>query len=486
MKIIFYVLVSAMAAAPTAHAQGIFGSIQGTVADETGAVVPKAHVVARKVATGVESATRSNESGIYFIGELRPGSYDVYAEAAGFSRIFRKGVTLRVEDKLRLDFALKVGQVTETLEVISEAPLVQTESNTIGRVVEETTIKQLPLSGRNAFQLVLLAPGTQQRRDDELPRLSGGLARTGEFVLDGSSITTPRRGQLFTQPNLDAIQEFKVQTNGLSAEVGRTAGGIVNATLKSGANGFHGNLYDFLRNNDLNARNFFAATVPKLVQNQYGGMIGGPIRRDRTFFFSDGEGFRTQAESLFNLTLPTTLMKQGDFSELRQQIYDPGSTRQVNGQLTRDPFAGNIIPSSRLVSAGVKAIQLYPDPNRPGTSQNYQRLIPVGTDNKKFDVRIDHRLSAKDLIFGRYSLDHQYSDTARPYASSGTGGNRGNFNRYMTGSFNSTRTITPTTLNAPRFAFFRGVQERLLSLGTADLGIPNLNVVGLPQFTVPG
>src|SRR5258708_30397407 len=131
MKIIFSVLVSAMAAATTAHAQGIFGSIQGTVADETGAVVPKAHVVARNVATGVESATRSNESGIYFMGELRPGSYDVYAQAAGFSRIVRKGVTLRVEDKLRLDFALKVGQVTETLEVTSGAPLVQTESNSI-------------------------------------------------------------------------------------------------------------------------------------------------------------------------------------------------------------------------------------------------------------------------------------------------------------------------------------------------------------------
>ncbi|NOT62942.1 MAG: carboxypeptidase regulatory-like domain-containing protein, partial [Acidobacteria bacterium] len=240
----------------TASAQAIFGSIQGTVTDAGGAVVPDARITARNVNTGVTNSATSNEAGLYFLGELRPGVYDLEIEAAGFQKSVQRGVTLRVEDRLRADIALKPGQVSETVEISGGAQVLQTENNTLGRVIEENSIKQLPLRGRNAFELVLLTPGAQQRDDDEQPRLSGGRARTGEFVLDGGSITTPRRGQVFTQPNLDAIQEFKVQSNGLSAEFGRTVGGVVNATLKSGANDIHGNLFEFHRNSALDATNF--------------------------------------------------------------------------------------------------------------------------------------------------------------------------------------------------------------------------------------
>jgi hypothetical protein len=190
------------------------------VTDESGALLASARVSFRNVDTGLATATVTNESGLYFLGEVRPGSYELRVEAPGFTRYVQTGITVRIEDRLRADVSLKVGQITETVEVTSQAPLIQTESNTIGRVVEENTIKQLPLRGRNAFELVLLSPGAEQRGDDELPRLSGGRARSGEYVLDGSSTTTPRRGQLFTQPNLDAIQEFKVQTSGLSAGFG--------------------------------------------------------------------------------------------------------------------------------------------------------------------------------------------------------------------------------------------------------------------------
>src|SRR5262249_18868216 len=253
------------------------------------------------------------QSALYLLASLRPGAYELEASATGFASLTRKGITLRIEDRLRVEITLRVGQVADKVEVTAESPLLQTENNTLGRVIEEDSIKQLPLSGRDAFALVLLVPGAQQRRDDELPRLSGGLARTGEYVLDGSSITTPRRGQLFTQPNLDAIQEFKVQTSGLSAEFGRTTGGVVNATLKSGTNSFHGNLFEFHRNSSMNARNFFSATNPKLIQNQFGGMVGGPIVRDRLFFFMDTEGLRTASESLSQLTLPTAQMTRGYF-----------------------------------------------------------------------------------------------------------------------------------------------------------------------------
>jgi len=497
-------LVWLLAAGHGLRAQSIFGALQGTVTDESGAVLPNARILARNSATGVAVSTRSNEAGVYFLGELRPGVYDIEVEASGFARFVQRGVTVRVEDRVRLDVALKVGQVTESMEVVAEAALVQTENNTLGRVIEENAIKQLPLRGRNAFELVLLTPGVMQRSDDELPRLSGGRARSGEYVLDGGSITTPRRGQLFTQPNLDAIQEFKVQTSGLSAEFSRTVGGVVNATLKSGTNRFAGNLFEFHRNNSINARNFFAASTPKLIQNNFGGMIGGPIRRDRLFFFGDFECFRQAQESLYNLTVPTPALKRGDFREVlgaqvgadalgrtvfRNQIFDPQTGRPgPDGRIVRDPFPNNMIPSARFDPPATKLMALYPDPNLPGLAQNLRGVRPVRTDNNKFDVRIDWRASDKDLVFGRYSWDHQYSDTARPFPASSTGGARGNFNRYLTGVLSWTRTLSPTTMNDARLSYFRGIQERLLSLNQtlADLGIPNLNLVGLPQVSVPG
>jgi hypothetical protein len=473
--------------AHTAHAQAIFGSIQGTVTDESGGVLPSAKVTARNVNTGVAASAQTGGSGLYFLGELRPGQYEIEAEASGFQKSVQRGVTLRIEDRLRVDIAMRVGQVTESVEVRGEAQLIQTESNTLGRVVEEGTIKQLPLRGRNAFELVLLTPGAQQRGDDELPRLSGGRARSGEYVLDGASITTPRRGQLFTQPNLDAIQEFKVQTNGLSAEFGRTVGGVVNATLKGGSNRISGNVFEFHRNSAINARNFFAATVPKLIQNQFGGMVGGPIKKDRLFFFGDFELFRQAEETLFNRTIPTPAMRSGDFRGLRN-IFDPATTRPgaAGQRFVRDPFPGNTVPAARFDAPAPKILAFYPQPNAPGV-QNFTRLIPNGTNNRKFDVRRDWRKSDRDLLFGRYSWDHQFADTARPFPGARTGGNRGNFNRYITGAIGWTRTVTPTILNDARVSFFRGIQERLLSQGAGDaLGIPNLNIVGLPLIDVVG
>lgn len=504
MKRTLLALIAVFAACPLPmEAQSIFGAIQGTIRDESGAVIPRALVSSRNVATGVKTSTSSNEAGIYLLGELRPGAYDVEVEAPGFSKAVQRNIAIRVEDRVRLDFALKVGQVSESVEVAAQAPLLQSENNTLGRVVEETAIKQLPLRGRDAFELVLLTPGVQQRSGDEQPRLSGGRPRTGEFVLDGGSITTPRRGQVFTQPNLDAIQEFKVQTSGLSAEFGRAVGGVVNATLKSGTNRFNGNLFEFHRNNSINARNFFASSTPKLIQNQFGGMVGGPVVKERLFFFGDFEMFRQAEESLFNRTIPTPDMKRGNFAGLlgsaagsdalgrqvlRNQIFDSSTQRTApNGRMVRDPFPGNIIPTSRFDAPGPRILALYPDPNLPGVAQNFQRLVPRGVDNQKFDVRLDWRASDKDLVFGRYSWDHQFSDTARPFAAAVTGGNRGNFNRYLTGAISWTRTINPTTVNDVRVSYFRGINERLLNLAEGSgLGIPNLDLVGLPRITMPG
>lgn len=494
-----------LAASLPIAAQVISGTIQGVVSDPVGAVIPGVKLLIRNVDTGIETATESNRAGLYFIGGLRPGNYMLEASANGFSHYLRRGLTLRVEDQLRIDIRMEVGQVTESVDVTAEAPLVQSESTTIGKVVEEKSIKQLPLSGRNAFALVLLTPGTQQRAGDEQPRLSGGRSRTGEFVLDGASVTDPRRGETSYTPNLDAIQEFKVQTNGLSAEFGRLVGGIVNATLKSGTNEYHGNLFEFLRNDKLSARNSFAATVPKLTYNQFGGMIGGPIRRDRTFFFADYEALRLRADTLFNLTLPLPAEKRGDFSALlgkiigndalgrpvaQNQVFDPASTRRApDGRQVRDAFPGNIIPTSRFDPSGAQVAALYADPNLPGATANFRVLKPRGNRNDKFDARVDHRFSDSDQFFTRVSWERQSALNARPYEFSNSGGGSpGQINRWLTGAVNWTRTLTPTSLNDVRFSGFRGHLNRLLSpTSTVErLGIPNLGLDGQPRFNLAG
>ena len=276
----------------SAFGQAIFGSIQGTITDPSGASIPEVKVTARNLDTGLTFQSASNAAGLYLFGQLPPGSYEVAAEKPGFAKSIQQRVVVRVNDQLRLDIGMRVGEVTQDVNVTAEAPLVQTEGNSIGKVVEERTIKNLPLSGRNAFSLMLLAPGAQQTvvsngtSGDPQPRLSGGRTRTSEFTIDGTSSTDPRRGDTVYSPNLDAIQEFSVQTEGIPAEYGRLTGGIVNATLKSGTNQFHGNLFEFLRNAAFDARNFFSATVPARVFNQFGGMVGGPIVRNRTFFSS--------------------------------------------------------------------------------------------------------------------------------------------------------------------------------------------------------
>ncbi len=489
--------------------QAIFGSIQGAVTDPSGASIPDVKVTARNLDTGILFQSASNAAGLYLFGQLPPGSYEVVAEKAGFAKSIQQKVAVRVNDQRRLDIGMRVGEVTQDVNVTAEAPLVQTEGNSIGKVIEERTIKQLPLSGRNAFSLMLLAPGAQQTvvsngtSGDPQPRLSGGRTRTSEFTIDGTSSTDPRRGDTVYSPNLDAIQEFSVQTEGIPAEYGRLTGGIVNATLKSGTNQFHGNLFEFLRNAAFDARNFFSATVPARVFNQFGGMVGGPIVRNRTFFFFDYQGTRNRQQSVFNLTVPTLQQRQGDFSQIlgaqigvdalgrpvfQNQIFDPSTTRTApNGKLVRDPFLNNVIPSNKFDSAGFNVLRLYPLPTRPGLTQNYSSLNSGGVNQDQFDARVDQRFTDKDLFFARVSRDRQDNITARPYASAATGGSLGQLNVFWTAALDWTRTINPTAINDFRLGALRGELNRLLpTTDIKSLGIPNLPPGHLPNFTISG
>lgn len=505
-SILFVVLFSISLSAPL-HAQGIYGTVQGTVMDVSGAVMPDTVVTARELNTGIVQTSRTNRSGIFVISSMRPGTYTITAQKETFSDVIRQGVTVRVGDQISLDLTMTVGGVNSAVQVTGEAPLVRTDDTIVGTVIDERTIKQLPLSGRSPFDLALLTPGVQQSAvsngtsADSQPRLSGGRSRTNEFTLDGTSITDPRRGTSVISPNLDAIQEFAVITNGIPAQYGRLAGGIITATLKSGTNQYHGNVFEFYRGDRFGtARNYFASSVPHLVYNQFGGIVGGPIKKDRLFFFTDYQGTRIRQQTIYNLTLPTAAEQTGDFSDvlggpvgtdalgrtlLRNQIFDPATTRVVNGMTVRDPFPGNKVPQSRWDPAATKAAALYVQPNLPGLSQNFFGLQSGGSSHDQADARVDAQLFKSDLAFVRFSVDRNYSIGTRPFPTAG--GNLGEIDTFYSTAIAWTHTFSPSLVNDLRLGGLRGELYRLTpATDVSNLLIPNLAQAALPTFNVAG
>jgi len=491
----------------TSRAQGVYGTVQGTVTDSSGASIPNTEVTSRELSTGITQKVATNQNGIYVLSSMRPGTYEISAHRAGFSDSTRTGVVVSVGDQISLNMTMMVGGVTSTVQVSGEAPLVRSDDTIVGSVIDERTIKELPLNGRSAFDLALLTPGVMKSAvsngtsADSEPRLSGGRSRTNEFTLDGTSNTDPRRGSTVITPNLDAIQEFAVITNGIPAQYGRLAGGIITATLKSGSNQFHGNVFEFYHGDGFGvARNYFASTIPHLVYNQFGGIIGGPIKKDKIFFFADYQGTRTRNQAVYNLTLPTALEQQGDFSDIlgpavgtdplgrtvyKNQIFDPATTRTVNGATVRDPFPGNKIPMNRWDPAAAKAAALYVQPNLPGLSQNFYNLQSTGSNHDQMDGKVDAQITRSDLAFVRFSYDRSKSIGTRPFATAG--GNLGEVDTFYTTSIGWTHTLSSSLVNDLRFGALRGELNRLTPPTNVDsLNIPNLAQEALPQFAVAG
>ena len=419
-----------------------------------------------------------------------------------------------------MDFSLKVGAVTDTVEVQASSALLQTQSADVGGVVQEKQIRDLPLNGRRYADLALLEAGIQKNYTNpnnmapDRFSSNGNLETQNYFSLDGvdnnSGSTNLQEGSVQTvQPPPDALQEFRVQTRTYSSEFGTSAGAVINASLKSGSNAFHGDVWEFLRNNKLDSNTFFnnAGGVPRghFSQNQYGGTIGGPIIKNRTFFFFDAQDFTSRKATTVNSAVPTPLMKQGNFTELKTTLTNPTVPSQ-NGCIS-----GNIISSACIDPVGSKLLALYPNPNIPAAvarqgqagswtgSPNYQFQYAVPNDTYSWDTRIDHNFNASNRIFGRFS-DYHVDRQDPPWTTDPIAGN-GNFAtqyriRGKSVAVAWTDLLTPAMLNELRAGFSRDYAHSDpigLTLGTSNAGDygltgipPGPNNAGIPPIHISG
>src|SRR5215470_17182519 len=418
VPVILLICLLMVAAAP-ALAQFDTAVVLGAVRDPNGAVVPKATVTLKNLATGVTATAQTDNDGNYQFFNVKIGAYQVTAEAQGFARAVAENIQVTVNARQRVDLALKAGEVTETITVSTDAlQLLETESSDRGQVINRQQIVNLPLNGRSYADLALLAPGVRRSilaaqesgtRDASF-NVNGLRSALNNFVLDGvdnNFYGTSNQGfsNQVVQASPDALQEFKVQTNNFSAEFGRAGGAVINASLRSGTNQFHGSAYDFLRNTSLNAVGFFKPTrnqKPVLIQNQFGGTIGGPIIKDRTFFFLDYEGFRRITRTLTGniTTIPTLNERQGILgvnARIPYDFVDSTGTLQKAGTIINAGSPAPMTPFAKKVLADL------PLPTNANATNNFENLPRNKFYNDKGDLKIDHNFSGKTTAFVRLS-----------------------------------------------------------------------------------
>jgi hypothetical protein len=406
------------AAVTPADAQIAAGEITGIVQDQAGAAVPGATITVTETRTNLQRVTVSTDDGVYTAASLAPGEYRLDVELAGFKPVRREGIRLSTGEKARIDFDLSVGNIREQVTVVADAPVVRVETASLGTVVENEQVVQLPLNGRLFIMLAAIAPGVTLPPNSVLPRINGGRPRTNEYLFDGISVLQPEPGQLAYYPIIDAIQEFKIESNSPPAEFGRFNGGVVNLTTKSGTNAVHGNVFDFFRNEHLNAKNFFQTSnpvKPDYRRNQYGGMFGGPIVKDRTFVFADYQGQGQSIGRTVTSNVPTLAERSGVF---RQNIYDPATT--VGN--TRQQFQNNTIPRSAMDPVALSLLERYPLPTNTATANNYSRTANEIDDQDQADVRLDHKFATnRDQAFGRLTYFRGHAEPVTAFADgSGT------------------------------------------------------------------
>src|SRR5215510_3131890 len=371
IAIMFHALVAS-------NAQSTKVELSGAVRDPAGLAVPEAQIRLQNMNTDAEQSTSSGADGQYHFVSIPPGTYSITAMKPGFAETRREGLTLGVGAQITVDITLQVGTVEQSVTVTDAAPLLQASRGTVSFTVEQEKVVTLPLDGRNFIPLIALAPGVMLPPNSTLPRINGSRPRVSEYIYDGISVLQPEPGQVAYFPVIDAIEEFRVETNSYSAEYGRSNGGVIMVNHKAGANEFHGSLFEFFRNEAINARNLFVTTGPKprFRRNQYGFVLGGPIQRNKSFFFVDYQGSKLQTGTPRTSTVPTSLQRQGIFTTA---IYDPATTRQAGGQYVRDRFLNDTIPLNRFDPVALAALNRYPLPNvfvngQEAATNNYVRV----------------------------------------------------------------------------------------------------------------
>jgi hypothetical protein len=506
------------------NGQTFYGSIVGVVNDATGAAIQGASVTLINNGTSERRVMTSAGDGSYRFVNLVPGNYKVEIEQSGFRRFTRDDIAVNVEAAVRVDVALQVGDVTQAVEVRADAPLMTTESANLSQVVAGRSVQDLPLNGRNVLNLVALVPGVVPQGLSMAPltgqnvfaagnyQIGGGMANQSASLFDGVPMNIFYGNLTALVPTQDAVSEFRVQTNSNSSEYGRYTGGVVNMASKSGTNDFHGSLYHFLRNKKLNASDFFAnrtaAGKGAFTQNQFGGSVGGPIIKDKTFFFSSYEAYRQRFGRLFVNTVPTLRQLTGDFSELRNAsgavipIYDPatqcgtGANPACSGSgPQRQVFPNNIIPASRFDPVAKKYVDFpyWARPNTPGTpitnQFNFAKQTSAGGDNDQFNLRADHTLSDKQRIFGRYTRWESLNISPDVYGNGLVSGDPISPEYFLTqqGLFGDTYLFSPTTILDVRASYMRWYNDRTpgtLGIDLRTMGFPSSFVDGLPKDRV--
>jgi hypothetical protein len=512
------------------------GSLSGNVEDKTGAVLPGATVTATSQGTGISRTTKTDDAGHFLLPLLPIGIYTLQVSAQGFQTVEEKDIKLQVNESREVNFSLAPAAVQQTVEVSATAVAVETANPTLGQVITSQQVAQLPLNGRDFVQLATLAPGTTQEtnpnsffngggssevsiRGSFSLSVGGSRANSTDWLLDGVDNNELTAGGIAILPNIDALQEFKVLTNSYSAEYGTRGGPAVLLTTKSGTNQFHGSLFEFLRNTSLNARNFFAPTRGAFIQNQYGGSIGGPIKKNKLFFFGDYQGRQTRQGITFVGQVPTPAMLQGDFTETFKDVNNGGPPTQLANPYTAGGFPGgepfqcnaagnplpavngvqpagvpcNKLPLGTLAQAGVintigqGLANLYPAANNLGPnllSQDYLNTPTKQLKEGEFDFRLDWTISSKDSLFARFSYDQ--ATVLQPGGSPGFAelnafaSTQSLADHGRNAALSETHVFSPNTLNKVTLGYNR-IFNHILSYGDGSceaekLGIPNANL----------
>lgn len=489
-------------------AQNITGSLLGNITDPSGAPIARASVEITNIDTNQSVKSDTDTAGLYQSLYLRPGPYRIRVNAPGFKQSLRDRVTIQVESTIRADFQLQLGEASSTVTVTGEAPLVDSESASLGQAVSTRSVEELPIQGRNIFDLAGLTAGVQvnprasggtaSTGDSSTPlfvqsdiSINGGRFRTNEYLVDGVSIMLPENNNYAFSPNPDGTQEFKVLTNSFGPQYGRSGGGVINVVTKGGSNDFHGTLYEFFRNDRLRANNFFSnarnQARPVSHFNQFGAVAGGRIVRDKTFFFADYQGHRENAAGAAGiLTVPTAAERTGDFSRSRAAngnlvtIFDPLTTTNTGTAFTRTPFPNATVPADRQSKVGRNLVGFYPLPNRPGDTaaliNNFVFAPSSYVNSNQYSARIDHRINARHSLFGRYTYNTGDTGTSGPYNNIADNVLGVTVNRVHNASVNLT-----TLLSATRILNFRiGATRRFEGRIPLADGKVNLTTLGFP------